>query len=99
MSTGGQVRCTMEAAEKWQAEVNYRLSELTKKLPENQRALLDKAHRAWSRYQKTELEFSAGFYSLMRGSMWRPIRAARHHDIVRERGRDLGAYLASIGEA
>lgn len=97
-STAGQVRCTMEAAEMWEGEINRRLFDLVRNLREDQRPVLDKAQRAWARYQKAELEFSATFYSKMRGTMWRPIRAARHHDISRDRGRDLGMYLDSVAE-
>ncbi len=97
-STAGQVRCTMEAAEMWEGEIKRRLFHLAGSLPEDQRPVLEKAQRAWTRYQKAELEFSATFYSKMQGTMWRPIRAARHHDVSRDRGRDLGMYLGSVAE-
>src|SRR6266498_1069850 len=97
-STAGQVQCVREATESWETEVYHRFNALLGRAPVKQKPVLEKAHRAWTRYIKAELAFSAAFYSRMQGTMWRPIRASRHHELVRERGRDLVTYLELANE-
>lgn len=97
-STAGQVRCMREATDRWQEEMLDRLHQLTHRLDEKQRGLLDKAQRAWAKYKKAELEFAGEFYSKMRGTMWRPIRAGLSYSLLKERGRALATYSDLVDE-
>lgn len=97
-STVGQVNCIREATERWESEITNRLYQLTNKLPDEQRTLLDKSQRAWARYKKAQLEFAEEFYSKMRGTMWRPVRAGLAHSLLKERGRELAIYSELVDE-
>ncbi|HEX4630599.1 MAG TPA: lysozyme inhibitor LprI family protein [Chthoniobacterales bacterium] len=97
-STADQMRCIRQAIEGWEAEIDNRLFELSAQLDDAQRELLSKTQKAWVRYKNAELRFGEAFYSKMRGTMWRPIRADLPHALLKERGGSLGAYRDSVSE-
>ena len=95
-TTAGMIRCTIDAREKWDIELNKYYKLLIAELSEEQRELLRVSQRAWIKYRDAEYKFSFDMHNSMQGTVWRIIATDRSLKIVQTRALELKEYYETL---
>lgn len=94
-TTKGMKECVIQAAKKWDIELNKVYQELLDSLSNNAREKLVTSQRKWMEFRESEIQFSNQFYHDLGGTMWIPVKAEKILTLTKNRTLELEAYLAS----
>jgi uncharacterized protein YecT (DUF1311 family) len=91
-STAGMVKCTEEAMEMWDVELNKYYKLLIGILDENSKNELKYAETMWIKYRDSEFRNINNIYAKMEGTMYIPMYVYAKMNIVKERALKLKDY-------
>ncbi len=97
-STYGMMDAIKKGTELWDAQMNQVYAKLLKKLPEAERASLQKSQRAWLAYRDANSDLVATVYGHAEGTMYRPMAANELLELVKARTLLLRGYLDLLEE-
>lgn len=94
-STAGMTECMMQAATKWDTELNKVYQKLLGSLSKDAKEKLRASQRKWIEYRDSEIQFSNQFYHELGGSMWIPVKAEKILSLTKTRTLELEGYLVN----
>lgn len=94
-STAGMTECMIQAAKKWDTELNKVYQKLLGSLSKDAKEKLRASQRKWIEYRDSEIQFSNQFYHELGGSMWIPVKAEKILSLTKTRTLELEGYLVS----
>ena len=94
-TTAGMTKCTNNAAEEWDAELNKVYKELLSKLTPEGKQSLKLAQRQWIKFRDKEYQFISDMYDRKKfqGTMYIPVRAKEVLTVTKRRALELKGYL------
>jgi uncharacterized protein YecT (DUF1311 family) len=92
-TTRGMVKCTIQAREAWDKELNVVYNKLMNRLEPKGKEDLKQSQRQWIKYRDDQFQFIGTFYDGFEGTMWIPMRAGALTEVVKERTIRLRSYL------
>jgi uncharacterized protein YecT (DUF1311 family) len=94
-STAGMTECMIQAAKKWDTELNKVYQKLLGSLSKDAKEKLRASQRKWIEYRDSEIQFSNQFYHELGGSMWIPVKAEKILSLTKTRTLELEGYLVN----
>lgn len=91
-TTAGMLKCTHQARDSWDKELNKNYKLLMVKLSPEGKEKLKGAQVNWLAYRDSEYSFSGTTYHNLQGTLWLVIAADRQVEIVKTRAIELKAY-------
>jgi uncharacterized protein YecT (DUF1311 family) len=91
-STAGMMRCTSEAYDKWDKELNKTYNELGRMLDAKGKQDLKTAQLEWISFRDKEFKLIDGIYSHLEGTMYLPMHENSRMQVVRKRTLELQHY-------
>lgn len=92
-TTVGMIKCTIQAREAWDKELNVVYNKLMGRLKPKGKEALKQSQRQWIKYRDDQFQFIGTFYDGFEGTMWKPLRVEAITEIVKERTIRLRSYL------
>jgi uncharacterized protein YecT (DUF1311 family) len=101
MTTAGMERCTYEATQQWDKELNKTYKALMSKLDAESQDKLRSAQRAWVAYKELELNNMASIYRYsfhngLGGTMLISMQAMDELELTKTRTLELSGYLSVL---
>jgi uncharacterized protein YecT (DUF1311 family) len=98
-STIGMVKCTEEAIQMWDNELNKYYKILMKVLDEESAKTLKASELKWIEFKEMELKNIEKIYSKMEGTMYIPMKYYAKMEIVKTRALQLGNFYDLLTES
>ena len=95
-STSGQIHAFVDAAKRWEGEMARVLGRMRKRLPAEQRAILERSQRDWLAFRESDEELRNSFNTGRRGTLVGLLATEANMLVVRERVQTLRHYSAKI---
>ncbi|MCP9927088.1 lysozyme inhibitor LprI family protein [Cyanobium sp. CH-040] len=89
LGTAGMLACLAEGALAWERDLERTLSALSRRLPPEERALLETSQRHWQSWREAQFRWLQAAYGLLDGSLYRVLHASDRLELVRARARAL----------
>lgn len=98
LGTAGMLTCLAEANQTWEREVERTLATLERRLPAQERGMLEAAQQRWSAWRDAEIRWLQVAYGLLDGSLYRVLHACDRLDVVRSRAQALAGLMRLLEE-
>jgi len=96
--TAGMLACLAEGTLAWERELERTLSALSRRLPPEERAILETSQRHWQSWRETQFRWLQAAYGLLDGSLYRVLHASDRLELVRARARALADLQRLLDE-
>mgnify|MGYP001773878780 CR=1 FL=1 len=95
-TTAGMLRCSIEAEQAWEREVQRAYEALLQELDEPGRRGLQEAQQAWVAFRGAEVVWLSRLFNIPVGSMYPVLKAGDRIGLVEERALRLQSYQVSL---
>jgi uncharacterized protein YecT (DUF1311 family) len=96
--TQGMLACLAEGTLAWERELERTLSALSRRLPPEERGILQTSQRQWQAWREAQFRWLQAAYGLLDGSLYRVLHASDRLELVRARTQALAGLHRLLEE-